>query len=278
MPGKTGINNQKEIAICMSSFFKAHSPVDLIKHIIIIVMIVALMLFVFFFVYLPSTTNHGQTITVPKITGMKLNEVESFLEDNNLRYFVNDSSYSTSKSPFEILTQDPLPGSKVKEDRKIYISYNMKTPPKINMPKLVELSVSTAQMTLKNYELREGKITYVPDLQQNTVLKQLYQGKEIAPGDPIAKGSVIDLVVGNGVGNEEFDVPNVVGMPVDEATVLLLGQNLQVGDIRYQAATNGEADGTVIRQRPNAGAGAMIRVGELVDLWVAGPEPVKPVE
>lgn len=262
----------------MSSFFKANSPVGLLKHFIIIVMIIALMLFLFFFVYLPSTTNHGQTITVPKITGMKLDEVESFLEDNNLRYFVNDSSYSTNKNPFEILTQDPLPGSKVKQDRKIYISYNMKTPPKIKMPKLVDLSVKNVQMVLKSYDLREGKITYVPDLQQNAVLKQLYQGKEIAPGDPVAKGSVIDLVVGNGVGNEEFEVPSVVGMPVDEATISLVGQNLQVGNIRYQAATNGEADGTVLRQRPNAGAGAMIRVGEMVDLWVAGPEPVKALE
>ncbi|MDQ4139342.1 MAG: PASTA domain-containing protein [Bacteroidota bacterium] len=262
----------------MSNFFKANSPIDLVKHLIIIAMIVMLMLFVFFFVYLPSTTNHGQTITVPKITGMRLDEVESFLEDNNLRFFVNDSSYSTSKKPFEILTQEPAPGSKVKEDRKIYISYNMKTPPQIKMPKLVDGSVKNAQLILKSYDLQVGEVRFVPDLQENAVLKQLYQGKEIAPGAPIAKGSVIDLVVGNGIGNDEFEVPRVVGMPIDEATVLLVGQNLQVGSITYQAAPNGEADGTVLRQRPNAGAGAMIRVGELVDLWVAGPEPVKPVE
>ncbi|QMU29371.1 PASTA domain-containing protein [Adhaeribacter radiodurans] len=262
----------------MSNFFKANSPIGLIKHLIIIAMIVALMLFVFFFVYLPSTTNHGQTITVPKITGMRLDEVESFLDDNNLRFFVSDSSYSTSKKPFEVLTQDPTPGSKVKEDRKIYISYNMKTPPKIKMPKLLDGSVKNAQLILKSYDLQVGEVRFVPDLQENAVLKQLYQGKEIAPGAPIAKGSVIDLVVGNGIGNDEFEVPKVIGMPIDEATVLLVGQNLQVGSITYQAAPNGEADGTVLRQRPNASSGAMIRVGELVDLWVAGPEPVKAVE
>jgi hypothetical protein len=39
------------------------------------------------------------------------------------------------------------------------------------------------------------------------------------------------------------------------------------------AASNGEADGTVIRQRPAANPGTMIRVGELVDIWVAGTDP-----
>jgi len=119
--------------------------------------------------------------------------------------------------------------------------------------------VKNAQMILKNYDLQVGEVRFVPDLQENAVLKQLYQGKDIAPGDPITKGSVIDLVVGNGLGNDEFDVPRVIGMPVDEATVLLVGQNLQVGSITYQAAPNGEADGTVLRQRPNAGTGARTR-------------------
>ncbi|RDC63756.1 PASTA domain-containing protein [Adhaeribacter pallidiroseus] len=262
----------------MSNLFRVNSPLGVLKHLILIVLIVALMLFIFFFVYLPATTNHGQTITVPKITGMRLDQLEDYLADNNLRYFVNDSSYSTSKKPFEVLTQDPVPGSKVKEDRKIYISYNMKTPPQIKMPKLTGLAVKNVQTILKSYDLQVGEVRFVPDLEQNAVLKQLYQGKEIAPGALITKGAVIDLVVGNGLGNDEFEVPRVVGMPVDEATVLLVGQNLQVGSIIYQAATNGEADGTVLRQRPNAGSEARIRVGEMVDLWVAGPEPVQPVE
>ena len=262
----------------MSNLFRVNSPLGVLKHFILIVLIVALMLFIFFFVYLPSTTNHGQTITVPKITGMRLDQVEDYLENNNLRYFVNDSSYSTSKKPFEVLTQDPVPGSKVKEDRKIYISYNMKTPPQIKMPKLTDLAVKNVQTILKNYDLQVGEVRFVPDLQENAVLKQLYKGKEIAPGALITKGSVIDLVVGNGLGNDEFDVPQVVGMPIDEATVLLVGQNLQVGSITYQAAPNGEADGTVLKQRPNAGSGARIRVGEMVDVWVAGPEPVQPIE
>jgi beta-lactam-binding protein with PASTA domain len=259
-------------------FLKANSFGDLIKHILVIVVLVALMLFFFFFVYLPSTTNHGETITVPKVEGMKLNEVENFLGEHSLRYYVSDSSYSSAAEPYTITKQDPRPGAKVKQDRKIYITYNMKTAPMIKMPKLVDGSVKNAQMILKSYDLQVGKIEYVPDLAQNAVLKQLVKGKEIAPGAPIAKGSVIDLVVGDGLGNAEFQLPKVLGMPVDEATTLLMGAGLQIGTIQYIPAPNGEADGTVVRQRPIASPGAMIRVGELVDIWVAGSEPVKPLD
>lgn len=254
-------------------FFKNNTLADVFKHLAVIVVVVALMLFFFFFVYLPTTTNHGETIQVPNIKGMKLQEVEAFLEEHNLRHFVNDSSYSTSKQPFEVTLQDPAPGSRVKEGRKIYLTYNMKTPPTIKMPKLVDGSVKNAQMVLKSYGLTLGEIREVPDLALNAVLKQLVGGKEIAPGAPVAKGSVVDLVVGNGIGNAQFQIPNVVGMPADEATTLLVGAGLQLGATQYMEATNGEADGTVLRQRPAASPGAMIRVGELVDIWVAGPDP-----
>src|SRR5690606_5765046 len=126
----------------------------------------------FFYLYLPSTTNHGESISVPKITGMQLGDAEAYLEEQNLRYFINDSSYNSGRKPFEILTQDPAPGSKVKENRKIYVSVNMKNPPMIKMPRLVGGSVKNAELILKSYDLRKGKITPVPDLQLNAVLRQ----------------------------------------------------------------------------------------------------------
>ena len=259
------------------SFFKANSFADVLKHIIIILVVFFMLLGFFFLVYLPSTTNHGETISVPKITGMTLPEIEDYLDDQNLRYYVSDSSYNPGIKPYVILTQDPAPGSKVKENRKIYISVNMKNPPIIKMPKLIDGSLKNAQMILKSYDLMVGEITYVPDLAQNAVLKQLVKGKEIKPGDPVAKGSTVDLVVGDGEGNTEFDVPNVVGMPVDEASVLLVGQGLQLGSINYVQQA-GKPNGTVVRQRPVAGEGAKIKVGQLVDIWVNGPEPMKGLE
>ncbi|WP_299823552.1 PASTA domain-containing protein [uncultured Pontibacter sp.] len=257
--------------------FKTNSFVDVLKHLAIMAVIVVALVFGFFYVYLPSTTNHGESISVPKIEGMQLADAEQLLEDQNLRFYINDSTYKPDLKPFQILTQDPAPGAKVKENRKIYISVNMKNPPMIKMPKLIDGSVKNAELILKSYDLKKGQLTYVPDLQQGAILKQFVKGKEVKPGDLIPKGSVIDLHVGDGLGNSEFEMPTVVGMPVDEASVMLVGQGLQIGNIIYVPGSE-EPDGTVVKQRPFAEIGATIRVGELVDLWVAGTEPIQGIE
>lgn len=257
--------------------FKTNSFVGVLVHLGIMALIVAALIVGFFYLYLPSATNHGETISVPKITGMQLADAEQLLDEQSLRYFINDSTYKPDQKPFEVLTQDPAPGAKVKEDRKVYISINMKNPPMIKMPKLIDGSVKNAELILKSYDLRKGNITYVPDLQQNAVLKQFVNGQEVQPGQPVPKGAVVDLHVGDGLGNTEFEVPDVVGMPVDEASILLVGQGLQVGNIFYDPAST-EPAGTVVKQRPFAEVDAKIRVGELVDLWVAGDEQVQGIE
>lgn len=257
--------------------YQANSFLDVVKHLVVMGVIVAALVLGFFYFYLPSTTNHGESISVPKITGMQLQDAEELLEEQDLLYFINDSTYKPDQKPFEVLTQDPAPGAKVKEGRKIYISVNMKNPPMIKMPKLIDGSVKNAELILKSYDLKKGQITYVPDLQENAVLKQYVGGKEVKPGDPVPKGAVVDLHVGDGLGNTEFEMPSVVGMPVDEASVLLVGQGLQIGNIIYVQGSD-EPDGIVLKQRPFADVGAKIRVGELVDLWVAGREPVEGIE
>jgi beta-lactam-binding protein with PASTA domain len=251
------------------SFFKASTPLDVFKHLLLIAVAGGLLVLGFFYVYLPMSTHHGETITVPKVTGMNVADLEDYLEQRNLNYFVDDSSYSPNIRPFTVLVQDPAPGEKVKEGRKIYLQVSMKNPPVIKMPKLTDGSSKNAMLILKSYDLVVGQIQLVPDLAQNAVLKQLVNGKEIAPGAPIAKGTRVDLVVGDGQGNQTFPVPDLVNMPEDEAITLLIGQGLQKGEVFEQTAVDGQVPGTVVRQRPLAGPDATIRMGQLVDIWVA---------
>ncbi|AHJ98452.1 PASTA domain-containing protein [Hymenobacter swuensis] len=260
------------------SFFRSDTPADLLKHVLIIVVATAALVFGFFYVYLPITTNHGETIVVPKVTGMNQADLENYLDERDLAYFVDDSTYDASIKPGTVLTQEPKAGEKVKEGRKIYVSVSMKNPPVIKMPKLTDGSVKNAQMILKSYDLVVGQLKFVPNIQKDAVLKQLVNGKEIAAGAAITKGTRVDLEVGDGLGNQEFPVPNLVNMPADEAKILLVGQGLQVGEIFYQEPEDGQTEGTVVKQRPVPGPGTTIRMGQLVDLWVAGSEPVKAVD
>lgn len=243
---------------------------DVWLHLGIILCLMASVVLLFFYVYLPWTTNHGQVVTVPSLVGMQQAELEAYLDARDLEYLVEDSTFNPDKPALSVLSQYPAPGQKVKVGRKIFVTLNSRQPPLVKMPNLVNRSVTNAEGELESYGLKKGEIQYVPDLQFNAVLKQLYQGREIKEGTQVPKGSRIDLVVGNGLGNQDFDVPNLVGSNYDEAGFTLSGMDLKVGTTIYEQGS-GKPDGTIIRQRPEAGA--KIRVGDQVDLWVAGPDP-----
>ena len=249
---------------------KAHSALDVFKHLVLVLLAATALLLFFFFGYLPWTTHHGETIAVPKITGMTMDKVEDFLDERSLRFVVQDSIYDPDQPPLTVLAQDPAPGARVKENRKIYLTVSMRTAPLVPMPRLLDLSLKTATITLQNLGMTLGEVSTVPDLQQNAVLKQLVNGNEVKPGERIPKNSRIDLVVGDGQGNNEFTLDNIVGQPFDEVKILLQGQGLQIGSVIYDENGGGEA-GTVLRQRPSAGT--QVRTGQLVDVWVTGADP-----
>ncbi|MTI33451.1 PASTA domain-containing protein [Cytophagales bacterium RKSG123] len=222
----------------------------------------------FFYLYLPSETHHKETITVPNLVGRPLEDVERFLKDRNLQFVVTqDSGYSTNYSPLSVLQQNPKAGFKVKENRKIYISLNAKTPPMIGMPNLIDGSLKNAKMILASYGLEVGNLQYVPDLAENAVLSQLYLGKKIKPGTRIAKGSSIDLVIGDGLSKQNFEMPDLTGMDQEEANFNIQALSLQTASVTFVPAQDSlNIPGTIFQQNPLAGE--KVRAGQLVDLWI----------
>ncbi|MBC7920502.1 MAG: PASTA domain-containing protein [Ferruginibacter sp.] len=250
---------------------KTNSRKDLLIHVGIVLSGVAILFLGFFFLYLPATTNHGETITVPNLAGMSVEELGDFLTSRDLRYEVDDSNFVINVKPNTVLTQYPKAGAKVKEGRKIYLTVTMRNAPMVEMPKLVDLSLRSAQATLKSYGLQPGRVKYVPDLAKDAVLGQEYRNKAVKKGEKVPKGAKIDLVVGDGQGNTEFEVPDVVGMSLEDAEVYLKGVRLR-SSILYDPQSS-EPPGTVIRQSPSSREGNKIRIGELIDLTVAGSQP-----
>jgi beta-lactam-binding protein with PASTA domain len=243
---------------------------DLLVHIGIILALIAALFLAFFFLYLPFTTNHGQTITVPDVTRQSLDEMQNLLDDRNLRYEVSDCTYVSGAQPLTVIQQYPRANAKVKEGRKVYLTITKRVAPMVQMPNLVSLTLRSAQLNLKSMDLVVGEPIYVPDIAKNAVLRQLYNGKEISPGTPVPKGAQIDLEVGDGLGSTMFEIPDVVGLPFDEAEAAIRGSNLKVGT-KISVEDPEKEVGTVVKQRPAARSGERIRVGETMDLWIVGP-------
>lgn len=223
--------------------------------------------FLFLKVYLPLYTNHGETVSVPDLSGYEYQEASELLENTGLQYEVSiDSGFSTELPALAILKQIPEANSQVKSGRKIYLTLNARNAPLIKMPNLVNMPLKNVQEILSNIGLERGDIVYVPDIGINVVLEQRYRGVTVKEGFEIPKGARIDLVVGDGMGNQLLLVPDLTGMEEEDGEFLILGSGLRVGNKSY-ATTDSVAPGRIFLQSPPAGS--EVRTGDLIDIWIS---------
>lgn len=240
-------------------------------HLSLMGIVISCLVWLFFQFLLPLMTHQGEAITVPSLTGISLEEADAALRQRQLRFVITEeTSYLPEYPPMTVLQQYPKAGASVKAGRKIYLTLNSQTPPQVEMPNLVDGSLRNAHVLLKSQGLLLGEIKYVPDIAQDAVLEQWYQGEKIAPSTLVGKGSKIDLIVGAGLSKKQVEVPAVVGMNLEEARPLLLSAGIQLGTISYRVIED-EPPGIILQQVPDAGQ--QVYKGESIDLWlVALPE------
>lgn len=249
----------------MSSTVSSFKKISI--HILIILGLTILLGFLFLKVYLPLYTNHGETVSVPDLSGYTFDEAREMLESTGLQYEVSiDSGFSSELPALAILKQIPEASSQVKSGRKIYLTLNAQNAPMLKMPNLVNTPLKNVQEILANMGLERGDIIYVPDIGINVVLEQRYRGVKVPEGFEVPKGARIDLVVGDGMGNQVLQVPNLIGMEEDEAEFLILGSGLRVGNKNY-SSNDTIPSGRIFLQTPPAGM--EVKTGEPIDFWIA---------
>lgn len=162
--------------------------------------IVGLVVFCFLILFwLKSYTNHGDFETVPELKGKTLEVVEIELNDNNLKMVIQDSAnYNPNYPKYSVIEQQPVSGSQVKENRKIYLTLNPSGYRKIGVPNVIRRTFRQARPTLEALGFSIGEITYKDDIGKDEVLSIKYKGETITPGTLLQKTSKIDLVLGNG--------------------------------------------------------------------------------
>ena len=170
--------------------------------------------------WLTFTTDHGNEISVPNLSKLTEEQVEEKLDELDLDYELLDSVDFRGDYPkYSVVEQDPMPGTKVKVGRKVYIKINSSGFSSVRIPDLIEKTYREAVPTLKALGLEAGTITYVPNLGKDMVLEMRYKGRNVKVGDRVLKASKIDLVLGDGKQSyQEEEEVDSTAVPTEEET------------------------------------------------------------
>nr|MBP9083630.1 hypothetical protein [Bacteroidia bacterium] len=119
-----------------------------------------------------------------------------------------------------------------------------------------------------------GELIYKPDLAKNAVLEMQVNGRAVHKGDAVSKGTVIDLVLGDGFGNTKVQVPQLYGLTLDEAMFVINASALNIGSMVFDANVKDSSNAKVYRQFPAVNSGIEISQGESVDIFLTQSESV----
>lgn len=240
---------------------------------VIAALIAIVCIFLSVYVGLKIYTKHDESIAVPKVKGLHINAAIQALEDAGLEYQI-DSVYQMDAKPGLVIEQDPEQGFHVKSGRTIYLTIITQIAPEVAFPNIKDKTLIEATAILKNHNLKIGDTSYIADIARDIVLDAQFAGQSIRNGRMIPKGSRIDLILGNGLGANEVEIPNLIGLPLNEAKFALSGAGLGLGTVTYDPNVTDTATAVISVQSPGVEKG-LTSLGAKIDvtLSLTAPSP-----
>ena len=220
---------------------------------------------------LGTYTHHGEIISVPDLYNIKIDDLDKLIAEKNLKFQIIDSVFDAKVVAGVVIKQDPEKNSFVKRNRIVYLTVSAKLPPLIKMPNLVDASMRQGLALLESYGLKPGKRDYKPDQCVNCILAQIFKGQKIDAGTLIPKGSVIDLVLGKGQGDEKINIPCVVGLSRKDAAEKIAESGFNEGAVVCNDCKTGSDKETakVYKQNPACSQDILLNPGTSIDLYIS---------
>lgn len=250
------------------------------RNLLTAVLIVA-MLVVGSMILLNVLTQHNRELSVPDFSNMSLAEAEVSAQQAGVRIDVTDSVFVRKMRKGAVYRQNPAPGAKVKNGRRIMLTINAVNAKKVTMPDLVGYSMRQAKAELLSRGLVLGRLIYVQDIATNNVLRQLYDNHEIAPGVLVESESVIDLVVGLNSSDNVTYVPDVTGLKNLSARDAVQGNSLNIRTMKFDDTVKDYDDSlnaVVYRQEPSHLDSLPKRMGDSMVLYLTLDHTKVPVK
>ena len=234
------------------------------------------------FLWLKVYTHHGQELEMPDYTGYMYDDAVKDAKRNKFRISIQDSLHILGKPGGEIIKQNPVAGSLVKQNRMIYVTITKRSPDKIISSRLPE-------MYGKNYERKKRELEEHFEIKSRIadtrfdpgdpgqILEVRYKGETIIDARgrnnavPIEKGDYLDFVISSTSGGK-VEVPDLTCKTYEEARFLLENLGLKVGEVSQRGEIADLNTAFVVDQFPPAD-GSIIEMESNIQLTLAAEKP-----
>ena len=235
------------------------------------VVFASLAMIFFFFLwlkYIDIYTLHDRHILLPDFFGVHVHDLDSVMGALDLRYIVIDSAFHKKVEKGTILEQDPIAGTKVKKNRRVYFTINALQNKIVNFPNITDFSLRQAVRRLENLGLVVGELEYKPDLARNVVLSQKVNGIKIAAGQELFAGTKIDLVIGSGLSDKTTTIPNLMGLSLAKAQTEIKVASLNLGAVIFDQGVVDSVAAIIYKQSPKVDEKRKVRLGTSIDIYL----------
>lgn len=188
----------------------------------------------------------SKNITVPTLIGKPVEVAESTLKEANLRYSIDEIADDEVPAG-EVISQTPVAGTKVKEQRIIHLTVS-KGGQAILMPDLKGLPLEQAKERLDKLGLSIGAIENGndQDMDDDVIISQSPQSSS-----KVNKGTLVNIVLNV---KKPVTVPHLIGMTLGEAEKVLAGEHMVIGNIStIDGVSSNDADAVIVAQDPSEG-------------------------
>lgn len=232
-------------------------------------------------------TLHGESIEVPNMVNMNLADAEKLLETRKLSFEVIDSICKGTANGGLIREQNPKPGQRVKESRKIYliVTKHDKCTVKIYYDQLIGRSRKQVIRFLERSNLSVGTLTYRPgEKAENTVVEASVNGVPLfveadprkgeqkpEEGRPVPQGAIVDLVLLEDKDASPKRVPDLICDTYGAAEFAIKGSQFNLGQVHLSGTIVDTLNAWVWKQDP--GARAKAGMGSGVNVWLTAEYP-----
>ena len=199
------------------------------------------------------------SVDVPQMVGSTVDTARAALDQSGLLLVVAEDRDDTAAPPGQVLSQRPLPGSKLRSGESVSVVV-ARAPTVVKVPGVVGLLLAEARTRLEKARLTVSSVVEQPhpSLGVGMVIAQ-----SMVEGAEVRAGTGLELKVSKGA--DTVTVPAVVGKSLTKAKDLLTQAGLTLGQVRH-ASDDDRSPGIVLEQKP--AASQTLGKGMAVDLVV----------